>query len=335
MAIPLSERAARAKYNRQTNKAKRKAKRDSRKSGPGKRKEGKYVSTQSTTADIGKKYQPAQGDIEHTVFSGGDKQTQTHTKSKYLTDATGKEFHLGDEVTTKVIETPKEVKEGDQHGDTYDDKRNYNMYDNNKKFFGTRINEVYKINDVTPNEKGGKILDKVRKSTIEHDAPTYKANQASDGEVGSITRYKGAKKMHQEKTNRKGTKTKSKDYVSRKYLGEATTFDKEGKSIDGDFYEGEYGRSKKDWRDEGYKVISDKRMERKHRRMGNYKENKTIMSGKRAPGGTDSKRMLETDKKTQDNTFVNIANRLMEGTEKPADIYRETKRQKRNKRKKR
>ena len=334
MAIPLSERAARAKYNRQTNKAKRKAKRDSRKSGPGKRKEGKYVSTQSTTSDIGKKYQPAEGTIEHTEFSGGDTQEQTHTVSKYLTDATGQEFHLGDEVTTNIIETPSTIEEGDQHGDTYDDKLNYNMYDNNKKFFGTRINEVYKIKDITPNEKGGKILNKVRQSTIEHKAPTYNVNKTGDGNVEGVTRYKGAKKMHQEKTNKRGV-SKSKDFVSRKYLGEATAFDKEGKSRDGDFYEGEYGRSKKDWRDAGYKVIGDKRMERMHKRMGNYKENKTIMSGKRAPGGTDKKRMLETDKKTQDNTFVNIANRLATGIEKPTDIYRETWRQRRNKKKKR
>ena len=41
MGIPLSERLARAKYNRQTKRNKRQTKRDSRKSGPHKRKEGK------------------------------------------------------------------------------------------------------------------------------------------------------------------------------------------------------------------------------------------------------------------------------------------------------
>ena len=54
------------------------------------------------------------------------------------------------------------------------------------------------------------------------------------------------------------------------------------------------------------------------------------MGGGRAPGGTDRKNMVETDKSAQDNTMVKIANRLWEGKEKNTDIYRQTRKQRKS-----
>ncbi len=334
MGVPISERLANAKYNRQTKKAKRKALRSSKKSGPGKRKEGKYVSTQSTVSDVGQVYKPNEGIIEHNITNAPSTETSKHTLHKYLTDATGKEFHIGDEVTTNITKHEGSTEKGDKDGDTFVDKERGELYDNNKKFFGNRINEVYKINDLTPNEKGGKELNKMRQSTISHGAQTYHKNMAAGGEVGSITRLDSPKKMHQEKTNKRG-QSKSKSYVSKKYLGGATTFDTEGNVLDhGANKSSDHGKDKKQWKAEGYKVISDKRMERKHKRMGNFKQNKTVMSGNRAAGGTDRKNMVETDKSANENTIVKIANRLWEGKEKNTDIYRKTRKQRKSSKKK-
>lgn len=306
------------------------------KSKPSKRKKGKYVSSSHTKSDIGQVYKPDQGVIEHNVteYQGGG--TSKHTVDTYLTDATGQEFHIDSKTTETEIPEKVTTTKGDQDGDTFTDTQRGGLYDNNKKFFGDRINEVYKINDLTPNEKGGKVLDRVRSSHISHGAQTYQQNIGADGTTGSITRYDSPKKMTQTKTKKSGV-DKTKQFVSRKYLGGHTDFDTEGKALPTDDTGGwnEYNKSAKDWRKEGVKVISDKRMERMHKRMGNYKQNKTVMGGRRVAGGEDKKQMVETDKSSRENTLVGISNRLATGNEKPTDIYRETWRQRRNKKKKR
>lgn len=329
------------KYERQAKRAGKKAKRDNKKSGPSKRKEGKYVSSQHTQSDVGKTYQPPGGIFEHTMWdnTGGD--TNKHTVDSYLTDATGQEFHIGSETTENTTPVVTTTSKGDKDGDTFTpNDMEGRLYDNNKKFFGDRINEVYKISDMTPNEKGGKVLDKVRSSHISHDAQTYFQHDASEADGGgtrTIERLNAPKIMHQSKT--KDGQEKSKSYVSRKYLGSSETFDAQtGERVHSEAQDGntgwnDYNKSAKDWRKSGTKVISDRRMERMHRRMGNYKGNQTVMGGTKAAGG-DDRQTLEHNKSNRENTLVGIENRLMEGTEKPTDIYKQTWRQRRNKKKK-
>jgi hypothetical protein len=331
------------KYKRQSKRAGKKADKASRKSGPGKRKEGKYVSSQHTQSDVGQKYQPPSGAIGHTVTDNTGGTTDKHTVDTYLTDATGQEFHIGSETTENTTPVITTVTTGDKDGESFVPKdQTGKMYDNNKKFFGDRINEVYKISDMLPNEKGGKVLDKVRSSHITHNAQTYQQNDRSEedgGGTASITRLNAPKLMTQTKSKGVGGgDKKSKNYVSRKYLGSSQTYDAatgervHSENQDGNTGWNDYNKSAKDWRQSGTKVISDRRMERMHKRMGNYKGNKTIMGGKHAAGG-DDRQTLEQNKSSRENTLVGIENRLMEGTEKPTDIYRETWRDRRNKRK--
>jgi hypothetical protein len=342
MGIPISERLAAAKYNRQAKRKHRQGNRESNKlERQGNRRDkwqgnhpGKFVSSQYTHEDVGKKYAPGSQDeqkVEHHI--GGDK-TNTHTTTKSLTDGAGNVFDMGTDVTTNTTTTPDKTVVHDETS-SVDHSYNNKMYDNNKKFMGDRVNEVYKINDVTPNEDGGKMLDKVRSSTISHKAQTYESNRgAGSNEVLSTTRIDAPKTMVQTKTKKSGV-DKTKKFVARGQYGGTTDFDVNSLDPSGnprvwqdDGVHSTSKTTKKEMKDQGYKVISDKRMERKHKRFGNYKENKTIISGKRAAqgignGATGSQGSMLGNKKDRQNTITNISNRLWQGKEKSIDINRE------------
>tara|TARA_R110002020_G_scaffold27115_5_gene87342 strand:+ start:8839 stop:9912 length:1074 start_codon:yes stop_codon:yes gene_type:complete len=343
MGPKISERLAAARYNRQSRKKGKKIKRESNKLERQQNRQdrwkknhpGKFVSSKQTIEDVGKKYKPGEKSEQTIIADAPSTQTSKHTLSKYLTDATGKEFHLGDEVTTDVKKIEGSSVTGDEVSSA--DHKTGEMYDNNKKWMGQRINEVYKIQDYTPDEAGGKILNKVRSSTIQDKAQTYSQNQAAGAITESLTRHDPAKTMVQTKKKKSGA-DKTKKYVSRKDLGGSLDFDVNSLDASGNPRaikgSGE-NKTKKEWRKEGYKVISDKRMERKHDRFGNYKANKTILSGKGAAKGKEKSGSTVKggstlgNEKDRENTVVNIANRLWEGKEKSTDIHRESPKQRR------
>lgn len=339
---PISERLAAARYNRSVKKQHRQGERESksieresnRKKRWAKNHPGKFVSTSSTVASVGQKYKPGEKIEQTRKTDGGGTQTNKHTVSKSIKDSTGAEFNYPDEVTTtttnkgqgETITGPEVIKDDFNQGKE--------MYDNNKKWMGDRIHEVYKINDTTPDKAGGKFLDKVRSSTISHGAQSYNAHtMGGSDEVLSTTRTDKGKTMTQEKVKKSGV-TKTKKYVSRNQLGGSISFDPQNLDASGNpraIKGSQKDVTKKDWKKEGYKVISDKRMERKHERFGNYKHKKTIVGGRSVAGGTKSKSMLMgynddfNDKSQLDSSMINLANRLFTGDEKGIDSSRVTK----------
>ena len=174
MGPKISERLAAARYNRQSRKKGKKIKRESnklerqqdRQDRWKKNHPGKFVSSKQTIEDVGKKYKPGEKSDQSIILNAPSTQTSEHTLSKYIKDATGEEFHVGDEVTTNVKKIEGSSVTGDEVSSA--DHKTGEMYDNNKKWMGQRINEVYKIQDYTPDEAGGKILNKVRSLSLIH-----------------------------------------------------------------------------------------------------------------------------------------------------------------------
>lgn len=270
------------------------------------RKDATYVSSQSMTSD------------DRLVASSGtliEKNKMTsESGSTLIKDNIPVEFHVN-----KDDRSNPEISSVETKGGTGRKKVG-------KKFTGTQTSEVYRIKDhmlqgMAGVDKNAKELQIARSSTIS-------SPQTTMDDRGNITNK--PTQLIQQKFNKDGIGSKTKKYISKSDLGTGNVI---LTGNDGESRAATKREVKQQLKRQGNKIISDKRMHRKHDRFSNYKKNKRSQAGNRVAGGTKDKTMMETDKSTADFNLTGLATRLETNTLKNSEKYRMSARQRRKNRK--
>ena len=195
-----------------------------------------------------------------------------------------------------------------------------------KKFTGTQTSEVYRIKDHTLQGMAG--VDKNAKELQIARSSTMSSPQTTMDDRGNITNR--PTQLMQSKYNKDGIKSKTKNYISKSDLGTGNPI---LTGNDGESRAATKREVKQQLKRAGNKIISEKRMHKKHDRFSNYKKNKRSQAGNRVAGGTKDKTMMETDKSTADFNLTGLAKRLETNTLKNSEKYRMPARERRKNRK--
>ncbi len=328
----------------------------------------KYVSTQYTLADDPIVHKDGEIIEVNRSGSEVDEELNKDLKVKntqnlrtFIRDATGKMFKVKDQ---DVITNRKWKNDGtieqmpDQHLGTFTSEDLAKRYPS--KTAGTQVNEVYKlrnIGDMGGPKEGYDIDIKRRVSRSNRATDLQMENPGGESQSDkplTATETDYAKTMEVEKFRGKGgsggfnavrrkadgslkrKKYKSKKYVSKADMGgtksyqfEEGTYEGDGKVTPGRFTQtGGHENTKKEMRDQGYKVISDRRYDRIANRHSQYKDNKMAQGMNQAAGGisgTKSSYANPNQEQLNKRSFSEGVARLFSGEWKGSDLYKRRK----------
>ncbi len=271
------------------------------------RKEATHVSSSSTTSED-RVVRTSGMDTEKSSF-------ESVTAPKKIVNNIPVEFHINQDDKNRKSEIS-----------TVETKGGHNKKKVGKKFTGTQTNEVYKIKDhalqgMAGLSKNAKELQIARRSTIF--SPQTKMDERGNKDDLPT-------QLVQQKFNKYGNTKKSNLYTSRSDLGSGFNIPI---GNDGESRAATKKEVKQQLKRQGSKIISDKKMQRKHDRFSNYKKNKRSQAGNRVAGGTKDNTMMETDKSTADFNLTGLSKRLETNTLKNSEKYRMSSRQRRKNRK--
>ncbi len=334
---------------RKLRKAKTQKPKHTRKSKPTK---AKYVSTGYTlTSDP--KVNTGGEQLEHSVTTANSQQSTTkRTKVKnFLKDMTGRTFRLKD--TYKAVGTPvtSDLNDGTveatmNQGETQIAKSDDHSKKYPSKVAGTKVSEVYKLRKSGTNQETGKDMFDVdirRKVTQSNRANDLQLDYSSNASNQRLTEKDYARTMEVEKYRgksgagaAKNAANKVKKYVSKADLGGTRTLDFqrgtfEGEANDKKLKPGSYKEvashknTKKEMREQGYKVVSDKRYDRIANRQSNFKDRKSAMGLNKAAGGMSGTKDSYNSGLKGKGSFREGIDRLFTGEWKREDLYRRNK----------
>ncbi len=318
-------------------------------------KQAKYVSTGYTLTSDPKVYTGGEG-LEHSFTSSTG--TSTHGKrtkvKNFIKDMTGKMFRVKD--TYKAVGTPVTPDSNDgtveatmNRGETQKAESDDQSKKYPSKVAGTKVNEVYKLRKWGTNQETGKDkfeVDIRRRVTQSNRANDLQLDNYGNASNQRLTERDHARTMEVEKyrgtsgaTASKNTANKVKKYVSKADLGGTRTLDFQPGTFEGDpmkekkkLTPGSYKEvashknTKREMRDQGYKVISDKRYDRIARRQGmGYKDNKMAQGMNQAAGGMSGTKDSYNSGLKGKQVFREGIDRLFHGEWKRSDLYRRNK----------